>query len=141
MIRSIVFIAVAAILIVIGCTNSTSKEYSISVTCDDFGKQNNISRDINVRSGDRILINLCSNRTTGFSWNEKAKISNTQVIEQLSYKWIAPTTTGKVGVAGEEQWVFKALKPGTCDISMEYSRPWSGGEKAAWTFKLHVESK
>ncbi len=142
MVRSFVFaLAMAAIMIITGCTNVASKEYSISISCDDFGRQNNISRDISVGNGDKILINLCSNRTTGFSWNEKAQISNPQVIEQISYKWVAPADTGKVGVAGEEQWVFMAVKQGTGNISMQYGRPWAGGEKAAWTFTLHVNVK
>jgi inhibitor of cysteine peptidase len=42
------------------------------------------------------------------------------------------------GTAGQEVWTFKAFKTGKSTISIEYSRPWEGGEKAAWTFVLTV---
>ena len=45
------------------------------------------------------------------------------------------------GTAGQEIWTFKALRPGTSTISMDYSRPWEGGEKGEWTFKLTVVVK
>ena len=45
------------------------------------------------------------------------------------------------GAAGKEIWTFNALRKGTSNISMEYSRPWEGGEKAEWTFTLDVVVK
>ena len=38
------------------------------------------------------------------------------------------------GTSGKEVWTFKTLNAGTTEISMDYSRPWEGGEKAEWTF-------
>ena len=46
--------------------------------------------------------------------------------------------TPMVGAGGVENWTFKALAKGETTISMEYSRPWEGGEKAAQTFELTV---
>jgi len=46
-----------------------------------------------------------------------------------------------VGAGGEEVWTFKALKPGTSSLSMEYSQPWDGGTKAGQTFVLNVVAK
>jgi len=45
------------------------------------------------------------------------------------------------GTPGKEVWTFKTLKKGTTEVSMEYSRPWEGGEKAEWTFDLVVTVK
>jgi predicted secreted protein len=39
---------------------------------------------------------------------------------------------------GQGVWTFKALKAGESTISLDYSRPWEGGEKGEWTFVLNV---
>jgi predicted secreted protein len=44
----------------------------------------------------------------------------------------------RVGAGGKEFWNFKALKKGTSVLSMEYSRPWVGGEKGVNKFSLTV---
>ena len=35
----------------------------------------------------------------------------------------------------------EALEKGITEVSMEYSQPWEGGEKGAWTFKMTVTVK
>ena len=45
------------------------------------------------------------------------------------------------GTGGTEFWTFKATALGETAISMEYSQPWEGGEKAVQTFDLTVVVK
>jgi len=92
-------------------------------------------------AGDSFTVTLCSNATTGFKWSESAKISDPAVVQQIGHEFVSPKAKGVVGAAGKEVWTFKALKKGTSTISLEYSRPWEGGEKGEWTFNLTVVVK
>ena len=87
-----------------------------------------------------LTVTLESNATTGFQW-ELASISDQSVLEKESNTYEAPEETGMVGAPGKEVWIFKALQKGTSSISMDYSRPWEGGEKGTETFSLNVVVK
>ena len=116
------------------------KQASVEVSCDDFMKQQNISKQVEVAVGGSVTVTLCSNPTTGFVWSETAQISAPTVLQQASHNFVAPEE-GLVGAPGQEVWTFQALKKGTSTVSMEYSRPCEGGEKGEWTFALTVTVK
>ena len=69
------------------------------------------------------------------------RITNQTVLEKVDNKYVAPEASNIDGAPGKEVWTFKALKKGESIISMEYSRPWEGGEKAEWMFFLTVVVK
>lgn len=117
-----------------------AKQASVEVSCDDFS-QEHISKQVEVAAGGTVTVTLCSNSTTGFIWSETAQISDQSVLQQTDHKFVSPEAEGLVGAAGKEVWTFKALKKGTSTVSMEYSRPWEGGEKGVWTFNLMVTVK
>jgi len=122
----------------------TPKQASLEVPCDDFMKQGAISKEVEVAVDGSLTVTLCSNPTTGFQWSESAQISDQTVLEQLSHKFVGPESEPSPpppGTPGQEVWTFKALKEGNSTISMEYSRPWEGGEKGEWTFVLTVVVK
>jgi inhibitor of cysteine peptidase len=121
------------------CAPGTSAT-SVEVSCDDFGKQPHMSKQINVAAGNTFTVTLCSNATTGFEWSESAQISDTTIVQQTGHEFVSPETS-LVGAPGNEVWTFKALKEGTSTITLEYSRPWEGGEKGEWTFNLTVVVK
>lgn len=126
-------------VLLLSCAPGNGQGTTVVVTCDQFSKQKAITNDMDVRAGNTISVTLCSNRTTGFSWSEQAQIIDPQVLEQTGHDFIAPAKDTKmVGVPGTEVWTFKALKPGKSSIYMEYSQPWQGGQKAAWTYGLNV---
>jgi inhibitor of cysteine peptidase len=114
---------------------------SVEVSCDDFGNQQHMSKQMEVAAGDSFTVTLCSNATTGFKWSESAQIGDQTIVQQTGHEFVAPDAKGLVGAPGKEVWTFKALKKGTSTISMEYSRPWEGGEKGTWTFNLTVTVK
>jgi inhibitor of cysteine peptidase len=129
-------------VLALGCAPETKAEVPVTLTCDELSAQKNIVKDMDVQIGNKIIVTLCSNKTTGFSWTEKAQISDPQVIEQTAYNWVAPKDTGgRVGVAGNEVWTFKALAAGKSTVYLQYSQPWTGGAKATWTFKLNLNVK
>lgn len=129
---------VLVILLALGCAPAVKAEVPVMVTCDQFSQQAHIVRDLNLSKGNSVIVTLCSNPTTGFQWSENAQVSNPQVIEQKSYKFVSPAETGLVGVPGNSVWTFEAIGKGTSTVLIEYSRNWQGGEKAVQTFKLNV---
>ena len=117
-------------------------QVSVEKYCEEFYETPHIDDTIEVGVGDIVVVTLCSNPSTGFSWSEITQISDQLVLEQTDYQMIAAKAEGDiVGAPGTEEWTFKTLMKGTSTISMEYSQPWQGGEKGAWTFTLVVVVK
>ncbi len=135
--------ALVAILLYLIACSPTSKQVSIEMSCDDFYKQAAISKEVEITVGDSFTVTLCSNPTTGFQWSETAQISDQTLLQQTDHQLVmpGPEPPPPPGTPGQEVWTFKALKEGKSTISMEYSRPWEGGEKGEWTFFLTVTVK
>ena len=115
----------------------TSVEYHVALTCDQFtGNAKYIyNSDVAMEVGDKIYLELCSNRTTGFRW--EYEMTTEGIVAEEDYDYHEPEE-GVVGAAGTELWTFEAVKTGTTEIKMEYSQPWEGGTKAEWTYTLTV---
>ena len=98
--------------------------------------------EIEVATGDLLMITLESNPTTGFGWqlSEPVEEGLLTLIESR-YELGENTEQGMVGAGGGEVWTFKALATGETKISMEYSRPWAGSEKAVQSFEVIVTIK
>ena len=132
--------AIAAISTLLFACCPASALISVEVSCDDFYQQEHISREVQVAVGDSFTVALCSNPSTGFQWSETAQISDETVVRQTDHEFVAPQGSGcaapAAGAPGQEIWTFEALGEGTCSVSMEYSRPWEGGESGVWTFNL-----
>jgi inhibitor of cysteine peptidase len=126
-------------LSLLACSPS-AKDVSLEVSIDDLMSQNHISQQVEITAGGSLTVTLGSNPTTGFSWSENAQISDQTVLQQTGHEFISPTQT-MPGAPGKELWTFKALKAGTSTVSLEYSRPWEGGEKGEWTYTLNVTVK
>lgn len=135
--------AVAAVLLSFVACSSAAKQVSGDI--DDLMEQKHISKEVEVAVDGSLTVTLGSNPTTGFRWSESVEISDTSVLEQTDHEFTAPEGEGDKppapGTSGQEVWTFKVLKKGTTEVSMEYSQPWEGGEKAEWTFDLTVVVK
>jgi len=128
-------------LCLFGCS-PVPKQVSVEASCDDFYEHQAISQEVQVSVDGSLTVTLCSNPTTGFQW-ESASISDQTVLQEVDHKFVSPESElpPPLGTPSQEVWTFQALKKGTSTISMEYSRPWEGGEKAEWTFVLTVVVK
>ncbi len=115
----------------------------IQVVCDDFMNQKHITGEFEIAVGGELTVVLCSNPTTGFQWAEEAQISDTGVLKQVDHEFIGPESEPPPppGTPGQEVWIFEAFEKGTTIVSMEYGRPWEGGEKGEWTYTLTVTVK
>ena len=140
--------AIAAIsLFLFACTAPTQPQPALQVWvetyCDEFYDNHHINETIELNAGDRLTVVLCSNPTTGFQWSKEAQISDSSVLKQEVHEFIGPESEPPPppGTPGLEAWTFQTLKKGTSTVSMEYSRPWEGGEKGEWTFTLDIVVK
>ena len=143
--KLILVVIMAAISLCLLACSPASKQVSIKVSCDDFMKLQHISKEVEVPADDSLTITLCSNPTTGFIWSETAQISDQTILQQTDHKFVPPEDLGDrpppPGSPGKEVWTFHAEEKGETAISIEYSRPWEGGEKGEWTFTLTVVVK
>ena len=134
-------ILIYAVLPLSLCLSSCSGTKSVVVSCNDLIANNHIAQQVDVTAGSSVKLSLCSNPSTGFEWSEAATISDETVIQQINHKFVSPEAKSTGGAAGEEVWIFKALKKGISIASLEYGRPWEGGEKGEWTYKLTITVK
>ena len=147
---SIVGLALVGILAVVGACSSAEEasapsQASIEVAIDEFMNRKHVNKQVEVAVDGTLKVILGSNPTTGFQWSEEAQIGDGNLLQQTDHAFVAPEEKGGTppppGSAGKEEWHFKSLKAGTTTVAMEYSRPWEGGEKGEWTFKLTVTVK
>jgi len=137
--KLILMCAVVAVSVSLLACSAPAKQASVEVPCDDFYKQAAISQEVKVPADSSLTVTLCSNPTTGFQW-EEAQISDQTVLQETSHKFVSPESEPPPppGTPGQEVWTFQTLKKGTSTISIDYSRPWEGGEKGTWKFSLTV---
>ena len=136
--------AIAVSMFLVACATSGQKAW-VEVSCNEFNDNNHIVQMLEVHLGETetFEVKLCSNPSTGFRWSEEAQISDPAVMQQEDHKFIGPESKPPppAGTPGQEVWTFKALKQGSSDIYLEYSRPWEGGEKGEWTCTVNVVVK
>jgi len=127
LLAGLVFIALLAIAACSSTPNQVSVDGSFS------------NKQVEIAVNGSLTVILDSNATTGYSW-ELTDISDNSVLEKTANTYEAPTS-GLVGASGKEVWDFKALKQGKTTLSMEYSQPWTGGQKDAQSFNLTIVVK
>ena len=131
----LVCITAAILLSLFACSSAPGE---VTVDASHAGKE------VELAAGGSLAVTLESNPTTGFRWDLASNTDET-VLQLVDHKFQPPQAPQGgpplVGAGGKEVWNFKALKKGTSTISMEYSRPWEGGEKAERTFVLTVAVK
>ena len=133
-----VLLLVCAVIFLVPFLFGCGQPAFVSVECDEFIEQKNVSRQIEIWPAYAITVYLCSNPSTGFSWSESAVISDQSVIKQKHHEFMAPEDPSP-GTPGREMWLFKTLEKGTSTITMEYSRP--GDDEPEQTFTLTVTVK
>ncbi len=126
-------------LVAIGCTSANAKTPDMVASCDQFGAQKSITQTTEVSVGDQVKVTLCSNPTTGFTWQEP-EISDTAAVSLADKSFGAPVAGAAqvVGAAGTDYITLKATAKGTSTVVLRYSQPWPGGTSSEWTYNLTV---
>ena len=122
---------------VAACSGAQASE--LGATCEEFAATPTIGQSAELSIGQDISVALCSNPSTGFSW-EDATIGDPALVTLVSQAYSAPDEASLpiVGRAGGEVVKLHANAAGTTAVSLRYSRPWEGGEKGEWTYELTV---
>jgi inhibitor of cysteine peptidase len=76
-------------------------------------------RAIRVEAGDRFVIRLASNPTTGFEW----KVSKLPAPLQLVDERFDGPDDPKPGAGGHQLFEFQGLRVGASTLELEYARP------------------
>ncbi len=127
-------------MVLVSCGGSGPEGASVDVQCTDFMENGDLGDQVELAVGDTLTLSLCSNATTGFQWGPAA-IADESVLQETNRRFQSPEEVGTepvVGAPGEEIWTFEALRAGQTTVDLEYSQPWEGGEKGAWTYVLTV---
>jgi hypothetical protein len=106
----------------------------ISVGCDAFQAEPAQSGSVDVITGSTVVVMLCSNPTTGYSWSAPA--STDEAVALVSGWGRMPAMSDMAGAPGAQQLTIQALAAGTTVLSTSYDQPWDGGEKGTWTAEL-----
>lgn len=89
-----------------------------------------------VHQGDRIVIRIDENPTTGYQW-EITSI-NQQIVELVESDYvIAPG--GGIGGGGTRIFRFKAISPGTTSIQLKLCRAWEPGDTSIDSFSVNIQ--
>lgn len=89
------------------------------------------SKNIEVKTGERFIIGLGANHTTGYQW-QLASPADPNILEFVSSEY-RPVEPGRIGAGGKEAWTFKATSKGKAEIIFNYVRPWEKDAKPAET--------
>jgi predicted secreted protein len=120
-------------------------KYLVSVSGEDFTREAQVLRQVEVKPGEVFTVAMDSNATTGFSWTEQATIADGNILKQTGHEYIAPRANDDnqpaAGMSGIEEWWFTTGQTGIITASMSYSHPWEGGEKDVRIFVLTVVVK
>ena len=102
---------------------------TITVTKEQAG------REIALKVGDILLIDLPGKAGTGYSWSvEETFAPYLKILDHTTRQ----LKEGRPGGPVMQVWRFKAAQPGTCEIKMALYRPWEGVGKAVDHFRLKL---
>jgi inhibitor of cysteine peptidase len=120
----VLLLALAAVVLV-GCGDSDGSGSSGSGdgSAEVFGTGD----DITVAQGERFVIALTSNPSTGYSWSAE---SNPNARFLRSEQVPGPN---RPGAPGTQRLTFLATTPGSSTLVLEYVRPWEFGVPPART--------
>jgi predicted secreted protein len=139
-----VILLISIIILIIpafsACATSSGGERSVTIACTDLYYQKNVSRQIEVSSGDTLVVTLCSNPSANsFNWQETPEIS-AKTIVQKDHKLYPPATSDPKDPSGKEVWTFQVNGKGVNTIKFTYNRPWEGTQsQGIFTLTINIK--
>lgn len=131
-----------------GCAAATAGEPTAprdvaDIGCDELAAaasgSGTLEKRVEAAVDESIRVTLCSNPSTGFSW-EQPTLPAASAVEVVDHGVVAPSGA-LVGAAGGETFTFRAAAAGTTEIRLAYSQLWTGGTKDAWTVRLVIVAR
>jgi predicted secreted protein len=127
----VVVLAVAAV----SCSKDSSRDTTTSTerTTSTTGSPDDGKAPVTVpapgpvtlQPGQRAVIELEANNTTGYQWAPTAE-PNAKVVTVVSDTYVAPGSQ-LAGAGGTQRIVIEGVAAGTTTLSLGYARPWEQG--------------
>jgi inhibitor of cysteine peptidase len=139
-VRLLVTVAMLMLSTVVGChfaSRNPPSTKTLQVPMNDVLTQSEIAQNVTLSVGNTLVVELGSNYTTPYRWTPDTKIGDASIINQLSHRFVQPTSDA-LGAPGKEEWTFTALKPGTTTVSTSYTSFVGKDAKPACTYTLTV---
>lgn len=124
------FKTVSVFVLAIFCLTMVSG--SFAADCPVYGELG--TKCINVKVNKEFTIVLDSNPTTGNKWMAGYDYRD---LKLKTNKYVTDYSTA-IGAGGHQIFVFKALKVGDTEITMNYNQPWSNCIGKVDRYKVHV---
>lgn len=122
------FAAILGVVLMTACGPS-----DVQLTADDKGSQ------VEVKPGDKVIISLAGNPSTGYSW--EAQDLDSSIFEQIGEPEFVSDNTDLVGSGGMITLTFKALRTGSTNLTLVYHRPWETDIEPIDTFSVSIAVK
>ena len=91
-------------------------------------------RTAEVRVGETVQVTLPENASTGYRWTVDRL--DADIVRQLSAEFY--NAAKAIGAPGTIVFAFEAVKAGTGEIALKYSRPWEGDASIAKRFRVRL---
>ena len=114
-----------------------STDSPIDVKSVKINEKNN-KQTINLKVGQKLILSLESNISTGYSW-EYATNLDKKILIELNHQYVEEETN-LGGVPGNEIWTYEAKSSGETSIELNYLRTWDP-DSIADTYTVKVVSK
>ncbi|HKD83790.1 MAG TPA: protease inhibitor I42 family protein [Terriglobales bacterium] len=116
-------------------TSSSAPSSKSSPTVVTVTDQNN-GKDIDLTSGEELVVKLASNRSTGYGWTVSGDPAPLK-LEKMSYH--KSTKSSQItGAPGVQIFQFSAATAGIATLNLVYRRSWEYNMPPAKTFSLRV---
>lgn len=93
---------------------------------------------IDLETGQKLVISLESNPTTGFDW-EVSEIDDAVITKSGDSEFTAESDL--IGAGGMRTFTFKAAGTGTCTLKLIYHRAWETGIAPEQEFSVTINVK
>ena len=131
---------VAGAIVAAGCQGLGPDPAGPSVTVDcaalDASGGATLERTLTVPVGSQFEVILCSNPSTGFTWETPTWDGDAGV--ELATEGVIEPADAMPGAPGAQAFGFTTSDQGTSRVAFTYSQPWDGGTKGAWSVRLDV---
>ncbi len=105
---------------------------------EDALREEDAGRQVELAVGEKMLVTLASNPTTGYQW-DLAEMDES-VLAQLGTEYDSDSPQ-LIGSGGEETFTFEAVGVGETALQLIYHRPWEEDVPPVETFTVTVVVK
>lgn len=96
-------------------------------------------RSVELKQGDKLVLHLESNPSTGYQW--QVETMNSDLLDWVEGPSFVPSAPSLIGSGGTSSFGFLALKKGRSSLRLVYRRPWEEGKPPARTVVLRLRIK